>query len=351
MMEKQLEKITTHLNKKLELKIKLLLIEKVKSNFSDDSPFLQDKIEDKIYNFYKQGKFKFDNDFNHLISTLESQMITTEELQKILKVEDKFEDVVSITFGKIAEHHVGMKQIKSKNKNNIKYTLDDFKRIKKKYEDIGCKVEIICLNDSINVRATKAYVMVVRNAVNNIIQNSNILIKYHKELTENVIWDTQYYDIRRKRKLNKLKRANMCVDEVGEVADIDNKIGTTHPWSKFPILSKIKAFIEESGGEKFKGLKGEGNRYSDGGVKKHGIGYHGDKERPEGVVCVRSGKNPSMDMHFQWYHNSERIGEHVIIKLNAGDIYYMCAKAGGADWRRRKVPTLRHATGAPKIVK
>jgi len=143
----------------------------------------------------------------------------------------------------------------------------------------------------------------------------------------------------------------MCVNEVGEVADIDNKIGTTHPWSKFPILSKIKAFIEESGGEKFKGLKGEGNRYLDGGVKKHGIGYHGDKERPEGVVCVRSGKNPSMDMHFQWYQNSERIGEHIIIKLNAGDIYYMCAKAGGADWRRRKVPTLRHATGAPKIVK
>ena len=75
--------------------------------------FLQDKIEDKIYTFYKQGKFKFDNDFNHLISTLESQMITTKELQKILedKVEDKveFEDVVSITFGKIAEHHVGMK--------------------------------------------------------------------------------------------------------------------------------------------------------------------------------------------------------------------------------------------------
>ena len=87
-------------------------------------------------------------------------------------------------------------------------------------------------------------------------------------------------------------------------------------------------------------------------LKKHGIGYHGDKSKGlKGVVCVRSGKNPSMDMHFQWYHNSERIGEHIIIKLNAGDIYYMCAKAGGSDWRRRKVPTLRHATGAPKIVK
>ena len=143
----------------------------------------------------------------------------------------------------------------------------------------------------------------------------------------------------------------MCIDEVGEVADIDNKIGTTHPWSKFPILSQIKAFIEESGGEKFKGLKGEGNRYPDGGVKKHGISFHGDSERPEGVICVRSGKNPSMDMHFQWYHNGERIGDRIIIKLNAGDIYYMCAKAGGSDWRRRKVPTLRHATGAPKIVK
>ena len=91
MMEKQLEKITTHLNKKLELKIKLLLIEKVKRNFSDDSLFYKIKLKDKIYKFYKQGKFKFDTDFNHLISTLESQMITTKELQKILEIEDKVE--------------------------------------------------------------------------------------------------------------------------------------------------------------------------------------------------------------------------------------------------------------------
>ena len=244
-----------------------------------------------------------------------------------------------------------MKQIKSKNKNNIKYTLDDFKRIKKKYEDIGCYVEILCLNDTIKIRAVKAYVMVVRNGVNKIMKRGDAIVKYHKELTENVIWDNQYYCTRRKKKLNKHKRQNICISYVGEVADIDNKIGTTHPWNKFPILSGVKSFIEESGGEKFKGLKGEGNRYPDGGVKKHGIGFHGDVERPEGVVCIRSGKNPSMDMHFQWYHNTERIGERIVINLNPGDIYYMCAKAAGSDWRRRKVPTVRHATGAPKIVK
>ena len=344
----ELNKIQDYLNQKLQSKIKLLIMEKVKENLSEDSPFLNEKVEDKIYQYYEDGKFKFDKSFKLLISTLKSQLITTEELQKILKV--NFKDVVSITLGHCAEHHVGMKQLKSENKIK-KYTLDDFNRIKKTYENIGCKVEIKCLNDAITVRAAKAYVMVVRNAVNNIIQKGDILTKYHEELTKDVIWDKQYYCIRRKRKLNKHKRENICIDKEGEVADIDNKIGTTHSWNKFPILSKVKSFIEESGGEKFKGLKGEGNRYPDGGVKKHGIGQHGDGERPEGVVCIRSGKNPSMDMHFQWYHNSQPIGERVIINLNPGDIYYMCSKAGGSDWRRRKVPTLRHASGAPKIVK
>jgi hypothetical protein len=35
--------------------------------------------------------------------------------------------------------------------------------------------------------------------------------------------------------------------------------------------------------------------------------------------------------------------------LNHGDIYIMSDKAVGYDWKKRKIPTLRHAAGCKKF--
>ena len=79
-----------------------------------------------------------------------------------------------------------------------------------------------------------------------------------------------------------------------------------------------------------------------------GIGFHGDGERSR-VVGIRLGA--SMPLHFQWFENrKEPIGERVRLMLHHGDLYVMSEKAVGRDARRRLVPVLRHAAGAPKYL-
>jgi hypothetical protein len=49
----------------------------------------------------------------------------------------------------------------------------------------------------------------------------------------------------------------------------------------------------------------------------------------------------SLPLHFQWYLEGG-IGERILIPL---DMYVMSEKAVGTDWKKRKIKTLRHATG------
>jgi hypothetical protein len=91
-------------------------------------------------------------------------------------------------------------------------------------------------------------------------------------------------------------------------------------------------------------LKGELNYYFD--ISKCGIGWHGDSERRK-VVALRLGA--SLPIYFQWYYDTERIGERFEIPLNDGDMYVMSEKAVGTDWKMRSIFTLRHATGCDKF--
>ena len=117
-----------------------------------------------------------------------------------------------------------------------------------------------------------------------------------------------------------------------------------------PLLSAIRQGIYELFGEKAKGMIAEGNKYDDGGEKKHGIGWHGDAERRR-VICVRCGAKESMPMHFRWYYDCKPVGNEIVIPLNGGDIYIMSEYAVGTNWRHRSKLTLRHATGASKYIK
>ena len=90
----------------------------------------------------------------------------------------------------------------------------------------------------------------------------------------------------------------------------------------------------------------EGNLYYD--TSKTYIGFHGDTERTF-VIGLRLGDQ--IPLHFQWYQNSEKIGPVTTIEMNHGDVYIMSCKAVGSDWKKRKIPTLRHAAGNPKLIK
>jgi hypothetical protein len=56
----------------------------------------------------------------------------------------------------------------------------------------------------------------------------------------------------------------------------------------------------------------------------------------------------SMPLYYRWYQNSLPVSEPIKVTLNDGDMYIMSEKAVGFDWLKKKVATLRHATGCSK---
>jgi hypothetical protein len=55
-----------------------------------------------------------------------------------------------------------------------------------------------------------------------------------------------------------------------------------------------------------------------------------------------------MNLQYQWFQQGKPIGERIEVILNNSDIYFMSDKAVGNDWKKRIIPTLRHAAGAKK---
>lgn len=85
-------------------------------------------------------------------------------------------------------------------------------------------------------------------------------------------------------------------------------------------------------------------------MKKTYIGYHGDSERKI-VIAMRLGTE-SMPFYYQWFQRSSAIGKNIKIVLNPGDVYVMSEKAVGTDWKKKIIPTLRHATAMDeKLIK
>jgi hypothetical protein len=46
-----------------------------------------------------------------------------------------------------------------------------------------------------------------------------------------------------------------------------------------------------------------------------------------------------------------QISQRIDFDLHHGDIYVMDEKATGNDWKKKLIPTLRHAAGAEKYIK
>ncbi len=95
-------------------------------------------------------------------------------------------------------------------------------------------------------------------------------------------------------------------------------------------------------------MAAEGNHYFD--VNKCGIGFHGDAERKK-VVAIRLCAGKCQPLHYQWFKNGKPIGKRAIIELGDRDFYVMSDKAVGWDWKKKLIPTLRHATGSEKFTK
>lgn len=256
---------------------------------------------------------------------------------------------ISITFGERAENHKGM-QMLGGDKLGEGFTIEDMEEMYMMFTMFfGLDCDLIDLNEMIEeekVEAEKAAVLVIRGGVDallNIDKKKEDEKKTHKDLFKELVeldWDKKAYMYG--RVVNKKARYNLCFAEEAQEPDYEEKKGRVIAFDSVQLLKRMWNVLEVCS-DKAKGLQCEGNYYYD--TSKCGIGYHGDGERRI-VVALRLGE--TMEMHYQWYHEGEKIGNGLYFDVNGGDMYIMSAKATGWDWKSKKIPTLRHAAGCKK---
>ncbi len=145
----------------------------------------------------------------------------------------------------------------------------------------------------------------------------------------------------RGRVVNKRARYNLCFADFNQELDYEEGKGRVIDFSDVPILNNLRDEIEDIA---VVDLVAESNYYYD--INKCYIGFHGDTERSI-TIGIRLGYD--WPLHYQWYQNSKRIDDMFTITLEHGDIYFMSDKATGNDWKKRLIPTLRHAAGTNKV--
>ena len=250
-------------------------------------------------------------------------------------------ETITWTFGDCAENHRGMQEIGQKASCGL--SVSDLIRTKKWFEEKGKQCELRDLSKILpeDMRSSEhavAYLLVVRDGCNAITDADDLF-----ETSKSLSWDSKAYMYG--RVVNKKARQNICVSTFDQEPNYEEGKGTVVHFDKVAGLSAIRQKLGEITGEKLVGLQCEGNRYYD--VKKTYIGFHGDTERRIVVAC-RLGED--FPMHYQWFQNSNPIGQLFTTVLHHGDIYFMSEKAVGFDWKLKKIPTLRHSAGLLSLV-
>ena len=256
---------------------------------------------------------------------------------------------ITITFGDVAENHVRMQKIGVEAKEG--FSLNDVIKFKEFFDQLGYKTEIFCLNAFLeswdnpdNIKADDAHILIVRNGCNALLSDiGKDKDQLHAALNR-LEWDTKA--IMYKKVVNKKARYNLCFGGEHQNADIENGKGTVIAFDEVPELFHIRTKLSTICKDKCSNLAAEGNLYYD--VKKCGIGFHGDAERKL-VLAIRFGE--SMELAYQWYYKTKRVGIMAKFMLHHGDFYIMSAKAVGNDWQKKNILTLRHAAGCASFLK
>lgn len=296
-----------------------------------------------------------DDDYEDLIreTHIKNEEKNEEKNEKspIKNVKSGIKSVITLTFGDMAENHVGMEQLGKMVNEGEGFNLCDLQKIKERFDTIGAETELYNVAELSGVKEIKenvknAHLLVIRNGANVILKDLGL--EYNK-----VDWfkEQSGLDVDKKafmygRVVNKNARWNLCFDEKGQEPQYENGKGRVISFDDIPITKSIVDSFPKYFGEKAENLKGEGNYYYD--ITKCGIGFHGDSERRK-VLAFRLGGD--MDLHYQWFKDGESVGKRVKIEMNGGDVYVMSEKSVGTDWKKKKIYTVRHATGCDKFTK
>lgn len=246
---------------------------------------------------------------------------------------------ITLTLGENSENHVGMKKQGLGKLADKGFDIKDLKKIKKNFEDVDCKCKLIKLNDALDDEESDsddevedAYLLIIRKGVDALINETKYKGKEADDVfNEHVIlnWDKKYFDTRRQKVLNKHARYNLCYSNESVEPDYKNKQGRVISYDNIPITKAILKKFKEFFGDKAENLEMEGNYYYD--IKKCYIAGHGDSERKI-VIAMRLGA--SINLHYQWYYKTKKIGKQLTYQLHNGDIYVMSEKATGYDWKK-----------------
>ncbi len=275
--------------------------------------------------------------------------------------------VITYTWCECGENHFGNQQIGEIAKQGYGFNKVDLDKAKVYFEtNYGSKTEIYNLkkmglvddrgnelvitdkNDKV-VKVNDAYLLIVRNLIPLFLEKNNLTMDDLMKEVTGKYWDSKYWDSRRRKVLNKHARKNNVIAEKEQTANYSKGEGTVHSFKSMPIMNMLKKDFKKIG-EKFDFPVSEGNFYEDRGVKKTGIGWHGDSERRR-VLSMRLGMNPSMPFYYRWKYKHAEIGKIMKWDINAGDVMIMSEWAVGTEWKKSSLVTLVHATGAAKYVK
>ena len=248
---------------------------------------------------------------------------------------------VTITFGDQAENHVGMQQIGQMASSG--FSIDELNLAKQRFENIGCICEIFNLNQSLpnNIIADPACILVIRDGVSKILKsvNGSANLMFDEQNNLNTDKKAKMYG----RVVNKHARHNLCFADFSQEPNYDDGLGRVVSFNDVPLTKRIRDELPKYLGNKSLNLPAEGNYYFD--VSKTGIGFHGDSERRI-VIAARLGD--SIPLVYNWFCESQAIGQKINLILNHGDMYVMSEKAVGTDWKKKSIYTLRHAAGCAK---
>jgi len=241
---------------------------------------------------------------------------------------------ITITFGEQVENHAGMEKVGSMASEG--FSVEELQTAMKKLQGESVTCEMINLNEAlesvdISERASSASVLLIRGGVSFFGGSDDATDELLEEQSA-LKWDTKakMYG----RVVSKKARHNLCYADFAQSPDYENGQGTIISFENVPLLQKIRVGLENYLGTKAqtKKILAEGNLYYD--PEKCGI-------------ALRLGI--TMPLHYQWFFQGNPVGKRMILSLQHGDMYVMSEKATGFDWKKKIIPTLRHAAGSEKF--
>lgn len=254
-------------------------------------------------------------------------------------------ELITLTAGDCAENHARMEQIGKKREEGQGFTTTELLDIQTRMEgEFGVDCRYIDLSRTGEVKCPDAGVLLIKNGIDELLGYKNAKEDLFKEQL-GLEYDKKAFMYG--RVVNKHARWNLCFDRESREADYENKKGTIVGYDRVPLMRRLMKKYKRYFGDKARGLRMESNYYYD--TRKTGIGFHGDSERVIVIAC-RIGY-VSMPLYFQWFYEGEPVGSKIEIELEPGDVYIMSEVAVGTNWKRRSIPTLRHATGCAKFTR